>query len=328
MNIRYLITLLLFACPIACLSLENNGFRAELSHVDSKSNFTQTELLYRAATRTKHRLSRIKHMQLFSSTNISSNMHSEVPTLAEYYMDLAIGTPPLRYSAIADTGRWTSGTLDKETFTFGITKSVSVPNITFGCSTSSSDDFNGSAGLVGLSRGELSLTSQLNTGMFSYCLTSFFDTNSTSPLLLGPLAKFSGNTVKSTPFVKNPSRVPMNTYYYLSLQGISLGTNNLAIQPTAFALQSDGTGGFIIDSGTTFTLLVKEAYLAVKNAIQSIVKLPLADGSNVGFDLCYFVRSGSSPPGMPNLIFHFDSADMVLPVDNYMLVNFVMYMYY
>ncbi|KAJ4801487.1 Eukaryotic aspartyl protease family protein [Rhynchospora pubera] len=155
--------------------------------------------------------------------------------------------------------------------------------------------------------------------MFSYCLTSFFDTNSTSPLLLGPLAKFSGTTIKSTPFVKNPSRVPMNTYYYLSLQGISLGTNNLAIPPAAFALQSNGTGGFIIDSGTTFTILVNEAYLAVKSAIKSIVKLPIADGSTIGFDLCYFVRSSSSPPSMPNLIFHFDSADMVLPVDNYMV---------
>ncbi|KAJ1700825.1 hypothetical protein LUZ63_000604 [Rhynchospora breviuscula] len=155
--------------------------------------------------------------------------------------------------------------------------------------------------------------------MFSYCLTSFFDTNSTSPLLLGPLAKFSGTSVKSTPFVKNPSRVAMNSYYYLSLEGISLGTNNLAIQPAAFALQSDGTGGFIIDSGTTFTLLVNEAYLAVKSAIKSIVKLPVADGSTVGFDLCYFVGSSSSPPSMPNLIFHFDSADMVLPVDNYMV---------
>ncbi|KAJ1700824.1 hypothetical protein LUZ63_000603 [Rhynchospora breviuscula] len=231
-----------------------------------------------------HRLSRLKRMQLLSSTNVGGNIHSEGPTLAEYYMDLAIGNPPLQYSAFVDTGSdliwtqcstckkclsqptplynrlesttvssipwWTSGTLDKETFTFGTTNSkyVSVPNIVFGCSTSSSDEFNGSAGLVGLSRVEV----QYN----QHHLLETLQARTT-----------------------------------LSLQGISLGTAKLAIRPAAIALKSDGTGGMIIDSGTTFTVLVNEAYLTLQTAIKSIVKLPLANynGSNIGNDLCYSV---------------------------------------
>ncbi|KAF3332556.1 aspartic proteinase nepenthesin-1-like isoform X1 [Carex littledalei] len=142
--------------------------------------------IYRAAARTMHRLSRFKGMELFSSANISSTVRG-LSEEGEYYMDLAIGTPPLQYSAIVDTGSdliwtqctpcrkcvsqptpiynpsnsstvssiacnstlyqylcsveypppfclcsynytygtgWTSGTLKKETFTFGTTKLV------------------------------------------------------------------------------------------------------------------------------------------------------------------------------------------------------------
>ncbi|KAJ3670430.1 hypothetical protein LUZ60_010754 [Juncus effusus] len=49
---------------------------------------------------------------------------------------------------------WTRGVLDTEKFTFG---QVEITNITFGCSTSSSDDFLGR------------LISQLGTPRFSYC---------------------------------------------------------------------------------------------------------------------------------------------------------------
>ncbi|KAJ3670363.1 hypothetical protein LUZ60_010687 [Juncus effusus] len=357
---------LFFSSPLASLSLDD-GFRAELSHVDSKQNFSKNELIRRAMVRTTKRASRLKGMQLLSSTNLNSSMHSE-SAYSEYFMDLAIGTPALHYSAIADTGSdliwtqcnpckqcvyqptpiytpsnsstfvsicnttdsscsynytygtgWTSGVREKETFTFGSAKPVQISNVVFGCSSSSSNDFNGSAGLVGLGRGELSLVSQLSSSKFSYCLTSFFNPNSTSPLLLGPLATFSGSTVKSTPFVKNPSSFP--TYYYLSLKGISLGTKKLSIENTTFALNSNGTGGLIIDSGTTFTTLKTEAYQAVRDGIMSLVKLQPANESSAIFDLCYSLSDGTSPPAMPNMIFHFEGADMELPVENYMLLD-------
>jgi Xylanase inhibitor N-terminal/Xylanase inhibitor C-terminal len=383
-NKRYAITLLLFIFPVACLSQENHSFQVKLMHVDSKSNFTQIELLNRAAARSTHRLSRLMGMQLFSSENISSTVHSPSgDSIGEYFMDLAIGNPPLSYSAIVDTGSdliwtqctpckrcvtqatpiydpsksstissipcngtayqllcntdfpppsclcsynytygtgWTSGTLKTETFTFGTSNPVQVSSPVFGCSTSTSDDFNGTSGLVGFGRGPFSLPSQLNTSMFSYCLGSFIDANSTSTLFIGPWAKFSGTSVKSTSFVKNPSESPFSTYYYLSLQRISLGNTDLAIQPSTFALQSNGTGGVIIDSGTTFTQLINEAYQAVQNAIDPMVKLHHVNASDYAFDLCYSLPSDTSKPIMPDMTFHFEGADMVLPVDNYMIL--------
>jgi len=87
----YAITLLLFIFPVACLSQENNSFQVKLMHVDSKSNFTQLELLNRAAARSANRLSRLMGMQLFSSANISSTVHSPSgDSIGEYFMDLAI----------------------------------------------------------------------------------------------------------------------------------------------------------------------------------------------------------------------------------------------
>ncbi|KAJ3670433.1 hypothetical protein LUZ60_010757 [Juncus effusus] len=219
------------------------------------------------------------------------------------------------YNYIYGSG-WTSGKFDTEKFTFG---HVEITNITFGCSTSSSIDFVGSSGLVGLGRGPLSLISQLGRPKFSYCLTSYFDITSTSPLFIGPIAALNGKNVKSISFVRNPKIVPYNTFYYLPLKGISIGIIDLLIPPSTFALNSDGSGGIIIDSGTTFTRLVEEAYIQVEKAIVLLVKdLPMAAGE---FDLCYQLQAGMSPPSLPNMIFHFDGADMELTYDNYMIID-------
>ncbi|KAF8669128.1 hypothetical protein HU200_051454 [Digitaria exilis] len=289
--------------------------------------------------------------------------------MGEYLMTLAIGTPPLSYPAIADTGSdliwtqcapcsdqcfqqptplynpassttfspvtcdttpsklcpynqtyglgWTAGILGLETFTFGSSSPANqarVPGIAFGCSNASSDDWNGSAGLVGLGRGSLSLVSQLGAGRFSYCLTPFQDTNSTSTLLLGSSAMLNNAGVGSTPFVANPIMAPMSTYYYLNLTGISLGTKALSISSNTFALNdTDGTGGIIIDSGTTFTYIVDAAYQQVRAAVLSLVTtLPTTDASaETGLDLCFVLPSSTSvPPAMPSMTLHFDGADM------------------
>ncbi|CAN6199256.1 unnamed protein product [Urochloa humidicola] len=232
------------------------------------------------------------------------------------------------YNQTYGTG-WTSGFLAAETFTFGSSPAhhyyhARVPNITFGCSNASSNsgDWNGSAGLVGLARGALSLVSQLGAGRFSYCLTPFHDANSTSTLLLGPSATLDGAAgVRSTPFVTNPAMFPMSDYYYLNLTGISLGTKILSIPPGTFSLNADGTGGIVIDSGTTITSIVDAAYQQVRAAVLSLVTLPTTDGSAAtGLDLCFALASRTTaPPAMPIMTLHFDGADMVLPADSYMV---------
>ncbi|XP_020093122.1 aspartic proteinase nepenthesin-1-like [Ananas comosus] len=343
--------------------------RIEVTHVNSDGNYTMAELIRRAAARDTVRLAGAR-------ANVTTPLHYS--TAGGYLMELAVGTPPVPYLGLADTGStlvWieclpcknctdlvvpkydphksptfsslpcnsslcealdfrgsclkgsctynivygsgaTVGVLGSEIFTFGSSEPVSVPDIGFGCSTDSLGDYGNSSGIVGLGKSSLSLVSQLGVGKFSYCLTSYYDIRSTSSLFFGSSASLSGTAVKSTAFVRNPNST-FASFYYLPLKGISLGATLLPVPSTAFAIRTDGSGGLIIDSGTTFTYLGDVAYQLVKQAIQSLVNRPPADGLKLELDLCYSLRP--PPPQMPNMTFHFDGADMNLPVDNYMI---------
>jgi len=98
--------------------------------------------------------------------------------------------------------------------------------------------------MVGFGRGPLSLVSQLGPSRFSYCLTSYLSPTP-SRLYFGVFANLnstntsSGSPVQSTPFVINPALPNM---YFLSVNGISLGTKRLPIDPLVFAINDDGTG--------------------------------------------------------------------------------------
>ncbi|KAF5194296.1 Aspartyl protease [Thalictrum thalictroides] len=211
----------------------------------------------------------------------------------------------------------TQGVMGSETFTFG---QVPVPNIGFGCGNDNEGrGFTQGAGLVGLGRGPLSLVSQLGTGKFSYCLTSI-DDSKTSSLLFGSLASsVNTNGVSvTTPLIRNPSQP---SFYYLSLEGITVGDTRLPIEKSTFALKEDGSGGVIIDSGTTITYLEATAFKLVKNAFEEQIKLPLADGDSAGLDLCFSLPSDTSDINVPKLLFHFDGADLDLPADNYMIAD-------
>ncbi|KQK15916.1 aspartic proteinase nepenthesin-1 [Brachypodium distachyon] len=401
--------LLILACTILA-SDAAAAVRVGLTRIHADPEVTASEFVRGALRRDMHRHARFAREQLAPSSAAAAGLTVGAPTQkdlrngGEYIMTLSIGTPPLSYRAIADTGSdliwtqcapcgdtvtdtdnqcfkqsgclynpsssttfgvlpcnsplsmcaamagpspppgcacmynqtygtgWTAGVQSVETFTFGSSSTppaVRVPNIAFGCSNASSNDWNGSAGLVGLGRGSMSLVSQLGAGAFSYCLTPFQDANSTSTLLLGPSAaaalKGTG-PVRSTPFVAGPSKAPMSTYYYLNLTGISVGETALAIPPDAFSLRADGTGGLIIDSGTTITTLVDSAYQQVRAAVRSLLvtRLPLAHGPDhsTGLDLCFALKASTPPPAMPSMTLHFEGgADMVLPVENYMILG-------
>ncbi|KAI8569294.1 hypothetical protein RHMOL_Rhmol02G0267900 [Rhododendron molle] len=210
---------------------------------------------------------------------------------------------------------FTLGFLGTETFAF---EKVSVPKIAFGCGI-----FNLGAGftegLIGLGRGPLSLISQLGEPEFSYCLTSFGETKP-STLLIGSQNPSGGVVeIKITPLIQNPL-IP--TFYYLSLEGITIGSTKLPINKTTFALGADGSGGLIIDSGTTFTYLAQSAYNLVRKEFISQVKLPVVDAfDSTGLDLCFELPSDPSSVKIPSLVFHFTDADLGFPTENYMLSN-------
>lgn len=211
------------------------------------------------------------------------------------------------------------GVLATETLTFG---DVSVPNIGFGCgSDNEGDGFSQGAGLVGLGRGPLSLVSQLKEPKFSYCLTSI-DAAKTSTLLMGSLASAnssSSDQILTTPLIRSPLQA---SFYYLPLEGISVGGTRLPIDASNFALQEDGSGGLIIDSGTTLTYLIDSAFDLVKKEFISQTKLSVTDAADqTGLDVCFKLPSGSTDVEVPKLVFHFKGADVDLPPENYMIAD-------
>ncbi|KAE8799534.1 Aspartic proteinase nepenthesin-1 [Hordeum vulgare] len=215
----------------------------------------------------------------------------------------------------------TQGVLAAETFTLAKTK---LPDVAFGCGdTNEGDGFTQGAGLVGLGRGPLSLVSQLGLNKFSYCLTSLDDT-SKSPLLLGSLATISesaaaASSVQTTPLIRNPSQP---SFYYVNLKGLTVGSTHITLPSSAFAVQDDGTGGVIVDSGTSITYLELQGYRALKKAFAAQMKLPAADGSGIGLDTCFEApASGVDQVEVPKLVFHLDGADLDLPAENYMVLD-------
>nr|XP_010908060.1 aspartic proteinase nepenthesin-1-like [Elaeis guineensis] len=210
---------------------------------------------------------------------------------------------------------YTKGFLAAETFYLGYNP---VHNIGFGCGKSNDGaGFSQAGGILGLGRGPLSLISQMNLKKFSYCLTSFGRPDGLSLLVFGSPPNLDG-TERHTAMIQNPS---MPSSYYVNLKGITVGETLVPIGSSTFELNEDGTGGMIIDSGTSYTALEETGYELVKQAFSSQVNLPSVDGSDFGFDLCFQLSSNSSSFKAPKLVFHFDGADLDLPQENYFVVQ-------
>lgn len=171
---------------------------------------------------------------------------------------------------------------------------------------------------MGLGRGPLSLVSQLGERKFSYCLTSIDNTKASSTLLMGSLVKTNTSSIKTTPLIKNPSQP---SFYYLTLQGITVGDTRLPIKKSTFALKEDGSGGLIIDSGTTITYLEESAFDSLKKEFISQTKLSVDTSGSTGLELCFTLPSDVSSVEVPKLVFHFDGADLDLPGENYMIAD-------
>lgn len=252
----------------------------------------------------------------------SSSTYSALPCSSSFCADLPTSkcttATKCGYTYTYGDSSSTQGVLAAETFTLAKEK---LPGVAFGCGdTNEGEGFTQGAGLVGLGRGPLSLVSQLGLDKFSYCLTSLDDT-SKSPLLLGSLAAISKTAaVQTTPLVKNPSQP---SFYYVNLKGLTVGSTHITLPSSAFSVQADGTGGVIVDSGTSITYLELQGYRALKKAFAAQMKLPAADGSGIGLDLCFAApASGVDQVEVPKLVLHFDGgADLDLPAENYMVLD-------
>ncbi|KAI5073007.1 hypothetical protein GOP47_0013113 [Adiantum capillus-veneris] len=213
------------------------------------------------------------------------------------------------YQVSYGDGSFTVGDFAVETFTFSGNQ---VERVALGCGHDNEGLFIGASGLLGLGAGRLSLPTQLKQE-FSYCLPDRFGRGS-SQLIFGRGAAPGGSTF--TPLLKNAR---LGTFYYVQLEGISVGGSRLRIASSAFALQSSGTGGVILDSGTSITRLVASAYSALRDSFAAgASNLPSA-GSFSLFDTCYAL-GGMSSVDVPTVELHLaGGTTLSLPAENYLI---------
>lgn len=215
------------------------------------------------------------------------------------------------YDATYADGSTTSGNLATEDMVFETTDqgTVTVSPVVFGCGHWNRGRFDGQqSGILGLGAGDISVVSLLGS-RFSYCIGDLFDPHYThNQLILGDGAKMEGT---STPFDT------LNGFYYVTLEGISVGEKRLDIEPGVFQRRESGQGGVIMDSGTTATFLAKEGFVQVSHEIDRLVRVGLgleqvAYKSIPGW-ACYKGRVDEDLRGFPWLTYHFaQGADLVM----------------
>ncbi|CAM6099588.1 unnamed protein product [Calypogeia fissa] len=215
----------------------------------------------------------------------------------------------------------TQGDFATETITLTTLSGETEPvtNFAFGCGHKNQGTFSGTDGLVGLGQGPISFPSQLGQlfgNKFSYCLVSASDAaTQTSPLIFGEAEIQSSLNLQYTPLVRNNLNP---TFYYVLLTGISVDGNLVTIPASTFDITSSGTGGVILDSGTTITMLVQAAYTPFLAMLKALITYPIVDSSQIGLDLCYDLSQVESPT-FPSVMLHFANVDLDLPAANVFL---------
>lgn len=223
----------------------------------------------------------------------------------------------------------TTGDFALETFTVNLTSPTGqsefrrVENVMFGCGHWNRGLFHGAAGLLGLGRGPLSFSSQLQSlygHTFSYCLV---DRNSnisvSSKLIFGEDPSLMGHpNLNFTSFVAGKEN-PVDTFYYVQVKGIMVGGEILDVPAEVWRLSPEGVGGTIIDSGTTLSYFADPAYQIIKAAfIKKVKDYPQVKDFPV-LDPCYNV-SGVEKVELPDFAILFeDGAVWNFPVENYFI---------
>lgn len=221
----------------------------------------------------------------------------------------------------------TTGDFAVETFTVNLTTNggsselYNVENMMFGCGHWNRGLFHGAAGLLGLGRGPLSFSSQLQSlygHSFSYCLVDRnSDANVSSKLIFGEDKDLlSHPNLNFTSFVAAKENL-VETFYYVQIKSILVAGQAVNIPEETWNISSDGGGGTIIDSGTTLSYFAEPAYEIIKNKIAEEVKgkYPVYRDFPV-LDPCFNV-SGVDNVQLPELGIEFaDGAVWNFPTEN------------
>lgn len=209
-------------------------------------------------------------------------------------------------------GTNTTGYLAQEAFTVG--GGAGTPpiagSVVFGCSsTLPVDDY---PGIIGFSKGPVSILSQLGISRFSYFLTPD-DSNSsesTSVVLLGEQAVPQTKRSRSTPLLQSTAYPEL---YYVKLTGIQVDGEPLTDIPHgAFDLAADGSsGGVVLSTTYPITYLQENAYNALRQALVTKIASKPVNSSGTDdelFDLCYYMHSVAEMT-LPKITLVFDGED-------------------
>lgn len=223
----------------------------------------------------------------------------------------------------------TTGDFASETFTVNLTTSEGnsefkhVENVMFGCGHWNRGLFHGAAGLLGLGRGPLSFASQLRSiygHSFSYCLVDRnSDSSVSSKLIFGEDKELlSHPNLNFTSFVGGEEN-SVDTFYYVGIKSVMVDGEALSIPEETWRLSEEGSGGTIIDSGTTLTYFAEPAYEIIKEAFMKKIKgYEIVDGFPP-LKPCYNV-SGIEKMELPDFgILFSDGAMWDFPVENYFI---------
>ncbi|KAJ8564437.1 hypothetical protein K7X08_000897 [Anisodus acutangulus] len=176
----------------------------------------------------------------------------------------------------------TTGDFALETFSVNLTtpsgnsEIKKVENVMFGCGHWNRGLFHGAAGLLGLGRGPLSFSSQLQSlygHSFSYCLVNRnSDSSVSSKLIFGEDKKLLQHPNLNFTSLVGGKENPAETFYYVQIKSVIVGDEVLKIPKETWNLSPQGVGGTIIDSGTTLSYFAEPAYEIIKDAFVNKVK--------------------------------------------------------
>ncbi|KAL7246470.1 hypothetical protein ACSBR2_001547 [Camellia fascicularis] len=205
-----------------------------------------------------------------------------------------------QYNLSYEDKSMSTGFIAEESFTFeanDFTERTTLENIDFGCGTRNIDGSGlGVPGIIGLGNDRVSLIRQLNYPYFSYCVTD----ERIDPrgwIHFGSAARLLG---RSTPITTHTS------FYYLSIEGITVrGEEDEEVNlPKEFF-----DYGFVIDSGSTYTVLYNGAFDALIEKVKSMYD---DEAEKFGdYELCYEEISD-----VPEIVFKFKDLDFRLNDQN------------
>nr|CAN78694.1 hypothetical protein VITISV_037475 [Vitis vinifera] len=217
----------------------------------------------------------------------------------------------LYQTAYADGAR-TSGLLsyEKVAFTSHYSDEDKTAQVGFGCGLQNLNFItsNRDGGVLGLGPGLVSLVSQLSaigkvSKSFAYCFGNISNPNAGGFLVFGDATYLNGDM---TPMV-------IAEFYYVNLLGIGLGVGEprLDINSSSFERKPDGSGGVIIDSGSTLSVFPPEVYEVVRNAVVDKLKKGYNISPLTSSPDCFEGKIERDLPLFPTLVLYLESTGIL-----------------